>query len=208
MVVIDCVIIGVVDRDKSRRILHVYQIILIRAVVYRDVVPAVVLVIVEIVLGVFVLREIVIIVIVCGVIIIPGLEIGAVTVLIRDIVGRVLIQEVRQLMQAAVFALPPVLLITPLLHAYQSCYFTHCLAPPFLVFSLLESLHTLGLPRRCYAYSRKSPTRISGPLLCLGFLVCPKPAISAGLVQPLLTKLCITIRCWLYREKFFLTTII
>ena len=80
-------------------------------------------------------------------------------------------------MQAAVFALPPVLLITPLLHAYPSCSFTHCLVPPFLVFSLLESLHTLGLPRRCYAYSRKSPNRISGPLLCLGFLVCPKPAI-------------------------------
>ena len=69
------------------------------------------------------------------------------------------------------------LTITPLLHAYQSCYFTHCLVPPFLVFSLLESLHTLGLPRRCYAYSRKSPNRISGSLLCLGFLVCPKPAI-------------------------------
>ena len=97
LVVVYSCIVGIIDRDESRRILHVYQIVLICAVVYGDIVPAVVLVIVEIVLGVFVLREIVIIVIVCGVIIIPGLEIGAVAVFIGDIIGGVLVQEVRQL---------------------------------------------------------------------------------------------------------------
>lgn len=97
LIIVDGVVISVIDRNESRRILHVYQIVLIRAVVYRDVVPAVVLVIVEIVLGILILSEIVVVVIIGGIIVIPGLEIRAVAVLVRDIVGRVLIQEVRQL---------------------------------------------------------------------------------------------------------------
>ena len=82
---IDGVVIGVVDCHESRRILHVYQIILVRAVVYGDIVPAVVLVIVQIVLGIIVLGERVVIIVVGRIIVIPRLEIRAVrSVRIKD----------------------------------------------------------------------------------------------------------------------------
>ena len=96
-VMIDGVVIGVVDCHESRRILHVYQIILVRAVVYGDIVPAVVLVIVQIVLGIIVLGERVVIIVVGRIIVIPRLEIRAVGVLIGNVVRGVLVQKVGQL---------------------------------------------------------------------------------------------------------------
>ena len=96
-VMVDGIIIGVIDRHEGGRILHVHQVIFIRAVVYGDIVPAVVLVIIEIVLGIIVFGELVKIVVVCGIVVVPGLEIRAVGVLVADVIGRVLIQKIGQL---------------------------------------------------------------------------------------------------------------
>ena len=62
---------------------------------YGDVIAAVVLVVIEIVLGVIVLGELVVIVVVGGVVVVPGLEICAVGIII--VVRGVLVQEVLQL---------------------------------------------------------------------------------------------------------------
>lgn len=89
-IMVDGIIIGVIDRHEGRRILHVHQVIFIRAVVYGDIVPAVVLVIIEVVLGIIVFGELVKIVVVCGIVIVPGLEIRTISVLVADVIGRVL----------------------------------------------------------------------------------------------------------------------
>ena len=91
-----CGIVGIIDCDEGGRILYVDQVVFICAVVDGDIITAVVLVVVEVILGVVVLVEGSIVVIVGGIVIIPGLEIGAVGVIVRDIIGGVAVQEVRK----------------------------------------------------------------------------------------------------------------
>ena len=93
-------IIGVIDGDKGGGILDVHQIVLVCAVVNGDVIAAVVLVVVEVILGVIVFGERGVIVIVGGIIVVPGFEIRAVGILIvgraGDVIGGVVIQKVRE----------------------------------------------------------------------------------------------------------------
>ena len=88
-------VVGVIHRDKGGGILDINEVVLVRAVVDGDVIAAVVLVVIEIVLGVIVLGELVVIVVVGGVVVVPGLEVCAVGVII--VVRGVLVQEVLQL---------------------------------------------------------------------------------------------------------------
>ena len=93
-------VIGVVDRDEGRRILDVYQIVFIRAIVDGDIIAAVVLVVIQIVLGIVVFLEGGIVVIIRCVVVVPGFEVCAVGVFViggaGDVVGGVVVQEVRK----------------------------------------------------------------------------------------------------------------
>lgn len=89
-------IVGIIDGNKSRRILDVYQVVFIRTVVDRDIVAAVILIIIEIILSVVVLIELVIGVVISGIIVIPRLEISAVCVIISNIISGIVVQEIRQ----------------------------------------------------------------------------------------------------------------
>jgi hypothetical protein len=88
-------IVGIVDGDEGRGILDVNQVIFVCAVVNGDVVAAVVLVVVEVVLGVIVLGEVIEIVLVFSIIVIPRFEIRAVGVIV--IVGGIAVEEVGEL---------------------------------------------------------------------------------------------------------------
>jgi hypothetical protein len=93
-------VVGVIDGDEGRRVLDVYQIVFVRAVVDGDVIAAVVLVVIEVILRVVVLGERSVIVIVGGIVVVPGVEIRAIGVLIiggiGDVVCGVVVEEVRE----------------------------------------------------------------------------------------------------------------
>lgn len=93
-------VVGVIDGNKGGGVLDVYQIILVCAVVDGDVIAAVVLVVIEVVLGVIVLGERSVIVVVGGIVVVPGVEIRAVGVLIiggiGDVVCGVIVEEIRE----------------------------------------------------------------------------------------------------------------
>ena len=86
-IIVNSVVVGIVDGDEGRRVLDIYQVVFVRAVVNGNIVAAVILIIVKIVGSV--------IVVVGGIIIIPGLKICTVGVVI--VIGGVPVQEVREL---------------------------------------------------------------------------------------------------------------
>ena len=90
-------VISIVDGDEGWGVLDVYQIILVCTVVNGDIIAAVILVVVEIILGVVVLVKSGVIVIVGRVIVVPGFEVRTVGIFITDVVGGVLVEEVREL---------------------------------------------------------------------------------------------------------------
>ncbi len=87
-------VISVIDGNEGGRVLHVDQVILVRAVVNGDIILTVVLVVVKIILGVIILVKLRVIIIISGIIVIPGLEVRAVGVII--VIGGVLVQKVGQ----------------------------------------------------------------------------------------------------------------
>ena len=93
-------VVGIIDGNEGRGVLDVYQIVFIRAVVDGDIIAAVVLVVIQIVLGIVVFLEGGIVVIIRCVVVVPGFEVRAVGVLViggaGDVVGGVVVQEVRK----------------------------------------------------------------------------------------------------------------
>ena len=83
-IIIDGIVIGIIDRDKGRGILNIYEIIFVRAVVDGQIVAAVILIVIQVIRS--------IIVIVCGIVVIPGLEIRAIGIVV--VIGGILVQEV------------------------------------------------------------------------------------------------------------------